>query len=123
MTLDVMPEINLYNEHWPIRTAPAQSPPAKFVFSGQNNEKRRGEALDSIVSGGCIISGGRVISSVLSRGARVHSLATVEDSILFPDVVISEKAYVRKAIIDRGVRVGPGRRSVLIWSRTKNATL
>ena len=111
MTLrDVMPDINLYNEHWPIRTAPAQSPPAKFVFSGEGNEKRRGEALDSIISGGCIISGGQVVRSVLARGVRVHSFAVVEDSILFPDVEISEKAHVRRAIIDRGVRVGPGER-------------
>lgn len=107
---DVLPEINLYNDHWPVRTAPAQSPPAKFVFSGEGNEKRIGEALDSIVSGGCIISGGRVIRSVLSRGVRVHSFAVVEDSILFPDVEISEKAQIRRAIIDRGIRVGPGER-------------
>ncbi len=107
---NVLPEINLYNDHWPIRTAPAQSPPAKFVFSGEGNEKRVGEALDSVVSGGCIISGGRVIRSVLSRGVRVHSFAVVEDSILFPDVEISEKAQVRRAVIDRGVRVGPGER-------------
>ncbi len=107
---DVFPEINLYNDHWPVRTAPAQSPPAKFVFSGEGNEKRIGEALDSIVSGGCIISGGRVIRSVLSRGVRVHSFAVVEDSILFPDVEISEKAQIRRAIIDRGIRVGPGER-------------
>lgn len=109
MTLrDVVPEINLYNEHWPIRTAPAQSPPAKFVFDGEGEERRRGEALDSIVSGGCIISGGKVVRSVLSRGVRVHSLAVVEDSILFPDVEISENAQVRRAIIDRGIRVEPG---------------
>ncbi len=109
MTLrDVVPEINLYNEHWPIRTAPAQSPPAKFIFDGEGEEKRKGEALDSIVSGGCIISGGKVVRSVLSRGVRVHSLAVVEDSILFPDVEISENAQVRRAIIDRGIRVEPG---------------
>jgi glucose-1-phosphate adenylyltransferase len=109
MTLrDVVPEINLYNDQWPIRTAPGQSPPAKFVFDGEGEEKRKGEALDSIVSGGCIISGGKVIRSVLARGVRVHSLASVEDSILFPDVEISEKAQIRKAIIDRGIRIGPG---------------
>jgi glucose-1-phosphate adenylyltransferase len=111
MTLrDVVPEINLYNDHWPIRTAPAQSPPAKFVFDGEEQEKRRGEALDSIISGGCIVSGGKVIRSVLSRGVRVHSLAVVEDTILFPDVEIGEKAQVRNAIIDRGIRVEPGDR-------------
>jgi glucose-1-phosphate adenylyltransferase len=111
MTLrDVLPEINLYNDHWPIRTSPAQSPPAKFVFDGEGDEKRRGEAVDSIISGGCIISGGQVIRSVLSRGVRVHSLAVVEDSILFPDVDIGEKAQIRRVIVDRGVRVMPGDR-------------
>jgi glucose-1-phosphate adenylyltransferase len=109
MTLrDVIPEINLYNDAWPIRTAPGQSPPAKFVFSGESQEKRRGEALDSIVSGGCIISGGTVIRSVLSRGVRVHSFAIVEDSIIFPDVEIGEKAHIRRTIIDRGVKIKPG---------------
>jgi glucose-1-phosphate adenylyltransferase len=108
MTLrDVMPEINIYNEAWPIRTAPGQSPPAKFVFSGEPPEKRKGEALDSIVSGGCIISGGTVIRSVLSRGVRVHSFATIEDSIIFPDVEIGEKAQIRRTIIDRGVTIKP----------------
>jgi glucose-1-phosphate adenylyltransferase len=111
MTLrDVVPEINLYNEAWPIRTAPGQSPPAKFVFSGEPPEKRKGEALDSILSGGCIISGGRVIRSILSRGVRVHSLAVVEDSIIFPDVQISEKSHIRRTIIDRGVQIKPGER-------------
>jgi len=105
---DVVPVINLYNENWPIRTAAGQSPPAKFVFDGEGKEKRKGESLDSIVSGGCIISGGKVIRSVLSRGIRVHSFALVEDSIIFPDVEIGEKAHVRRAIIDRGVRVDPG---------------
>lgn len=105
---DVVPVINLYNENWPIRTAAGQSPPAKFVFDGEGKEKRKGESLDSIVSGGCIISGGKVIRSVLSRGVRVHSFALVEDSIIFPDVEIGEKAHVRRAIIDRGVRVDPG---------------
>jgi glucose-1-phosphate adenylyltransferase len=109
MTLrDVVPVINLYNENWPVRTAAGQSPPAKFVFDGEGKEKRRGEALDSIVSGGCIISGGKVLRSILSRGVRLHSFAEVEDSIVFPDVDIGEKAMVRKAIIDRGVRIEPG---------------
>lgn len=111
MTLrDVVPEINLYNEAWPIRTAAGQSPPAKFVFSGEEPEKRKGEALDSIVSGGCIISGGSVIRSVLSRGVRVHSLAVVDDSIIFPDVEIGEKAQIRRTIIDRGVKIAPNER-------------
>lgn len=109
MTLrDVVPEINLYNEQWPMRTAPGQTPPAKFVFSGEGQEKRRGEAIDSIISGGCIISGGRVIRSVLSRSVRVHSFAVVEDSILFHDVEIGERAHIRRAIIDKNLRIPAG---------------
>jgi glucose-1-phosphate adenylyltransferase len=108
MTLrDVIPEINLYNENWPIRTAAGQSPPAKFVFAGEGAEKRKGDAIDSIMCGGSIISGGHVVRSVLSRGVRVHSFAIVEDSIIFPDVEIGEKAQVRHAIIDRGVHIAP----------------
>ena len=107
---DVIPVINLYNDHWPIRTAAAQSAPAKFVFSGENGDKRKGIALDSIVSGGCIISGGTVLRSVLSRNVRVHSYAILEDSIIFPDVDIGERARVRRAIIDKNVRIEPNDR-------------
>lgn len=105
MLRDVVPAVNLYNDLWPIRTAPGQSAPAKFVFSGEGTEKRKGEALDSIISGGCIISGGRVIRSILSRGVRIHSLATVDDCIIFPDVDVGDKAQIRRAIIDRGVKI------------------
>ncbi len=109
MTLrDVVPEINLYNDNWPIRTAPGQTPPAKFVYSGVGEKGRRGEALDSIVSGGCIISGGTVTRSVLSRGVRVHSYSQVEDSILLKDVQIGENCQIKKTIVDREVRVPAG---------------
>ncbi|MBN2188313.1 MAG: glucose-1-phosphate adenylyltransferase [Chitinispirillaceae bacterium] len=107
---DVVPVINLYNENWPIRTAAGQSPPAKFVFDGEGKEKRKGEALDSIISGGCIISGGKAIRSVLSRGVRLHSFSVVEDSIIFPDADIGDNARVRRAIIDRGIKVKRGDR-------------
>ncbi|MBD3393886.1 MAG: glucose-1-phosphate adenylyltransferase [Chitinivibrionales bacterium] len=111
MTLrDVVPEINLYNEDWPIRTAPGQSAPAKFVWDGEGDDRRKGEALDSIVSGGCIISGGKVMRSVLSRGIRVHSYATVEDSIVFSDVEIGERSHIRRAIVDKNIRIAPGTR-------------
>ncbi|MCL1945768.1 MAG: glucose-1-phosphate adenylyltransferase [Chitinivibrionia bacterium] len=111
MTLhDVVPDINLYNEHWLVRTSSEQSAPAKFVFgSGDTTkDKRVGSAIDSIICGGCIISGGEVIRSVLSRNVRVHSFAKVEDSIVFPDVDIGEKAQIRKAIIDKDVHIAPG---------------
>jgi glucose-1-phosphate adenylyltransferase len=108
MTLrDVVPEINLYNDNWPIRTTPGQSAPAKFVFAGEGNDKRKGEALDSIVSGGCIISGGKVVRSVLSRNVRVHSNSVVEDSIIFPDVDIGEGAHIRRTIIDKQIKIEP----------------
>jgi glucose-1-phosphate adenylyltransferase len=108
MTLrSIEPELNIYNEAWPIRTAPGQSPPAKFVYAGIGPDKHMGEAHESIVSGGCVLSGGRVLRSVLSRGVRVHNNAVVEDSILFPDVVIGEHARVRRTIIDRGAVIAP----------------
>lgn len=105
---DVVPEINLYNDRWPIRTAPAQSAPAKFVFSGEGDDKRRGEALDSIVCGDCVISGGTVLRSVLARNIRVHSFAHVEDCIIFSGVEIGARAKVKNAIIDKNVRIMPG---------------
>ena len=111
MTLrDVVPDINLYNEWWPIRTSSEQSAPAKFVFGSSVSEKdkRVGIAIDSIISGGCIISGGEVIRSVLSRDVRVHSYAKVEDSIVFSDVDIGERAHVKGAIIDKNVNIAPG---------------
>ena len=73
----VKPALNLYNRKWPLRTASYPEPPAKFTFDDEN---RRGEAIDSIVSGGCILSGGAVKNSVLFRGVKVHAGAAVEDS-------------------------------------------
>jgi glucose-1-phosphate adenylyltransferase len=105
---DVIPEISLYNDNWPIRTVPGQSAPAKFVFAGTGDDKRKGEALDSIVCGGSIISGGTIVRSILSRGVRIHSFAHVEDSIIFRDVAIGSKAKIRRAIIDRNVQIKPG---------------
>ncbi len=107
---DVLPPINLYNDDWPIRTAPGQSAPAKFVFSGHERDGRVGNAVDSIVAGGCIISGGTVQGSVLSRNVRVNSHAHVEDSILFHDVEIGRGAQLRNTIVDRGFRVEAGDR-------------
>lgn len=104
---DINPVINLYNEFWPIRTAPGQSAPAKFENTGNKDEWQKGEALDSIISGGCIISGGKVIRSVLSRGVRVQSSALVEDSILYTDVKIGKNTKIRRAIIDRNAIIEP----------------
>jgi glucose-1-phosphate adenylyltransferase len=98
----VSPVLNLYNRQWPLRTAGYSDAPAKFIFDA---EGRRGTALDSIVSGGTILSGGMVRSSVLGRGVRVHSGAYVEDSIIFDNCDIGRRAKVRRAILDKNVKV------------------
>ena len=98
----VAPELNLYNRDWPLRTASYPEPPAKFTF---DEEKRRGQAIDSIVSGGCILSGGIVRNSVLSRGVRVHAGALVEDSIILDNCDIGRRARVRRSILDKNVRI------------------
>jgi glucose-1-phosphate adenylyltransferase len=100
----VSPELNLYNRQWPLRTAGYFDAPAKFIF---DSDGRRGEALDSIVSGGSILSGGLVRTSVIGRGVRVHSHAIVEDSIIFDNCDIGRRARVRRAILDKNVRVPP----------------
>ncbi len=99
----VTPALNLYNRQWPLRTASYSDAPAKFIFDEQG---RRGQAIDSVVAGGSILSGGMVRNSVLGRGVRVHSGALVEDSILFDNVDIGRRARVRHAILDKNVR-GP----------------
>ena len=102
---NVTPELNLYDQRWPIWTYQEQLPPAKFVF---NDEGRRGTAIDSLVSGGCIISGAMVKRSVLFSNIRVHSFATVEDSVILPDVDIGRSAVLKRAIVDRGCKIPPG---------------
>ncbi|OWK46635.1 glucose-1-phosphate adenylyltransferase [Fimbriiglobus ruber] len=103
------PALNLYDREHPIRTLQPQSPPPKFVHAaeGQPGRVRRGEALDSIVSPGCIISGGHVRNSVLSPHVRVNSYAVVEDSILFEGVDVGRYCHVRRAIIDKDVKLPP----------------
>ena len=98
----VTPALNLYNRQWPLRTAGYSDPPAKFIFDDQG---RRGQAIDSVVSGGTILSGGMVRGSVLGRHVRVHSGALVEDSVIFDNCDIGRRARVRRAILDKNVRV------------------
>ena len=102
----VSPQFNLYDKDWPIRTYQPQNPPAKFVFA--QKDLRMGIALDSIVSGGCIISGGRVVNSILSPGVRIHSYCEVDRSILFPHVEVGRHSRITRAIIDRGTHVPEG---------------
>jgi glucose-1-phosphate adenylyltransferase len=101
--VDVTPVFNLYDKRWPIRTRATQQPPAKFVFAEEG--RRMGVAVDSIVSAGVIVSGGRVLHSVLSPGVRVNSFCEVEHSILMPEVEIGRKSRVRNAIINTGVKL------------------
>ena len=98
----VKPELNLYNREWPVRSTSYPDPPAKFVF---DQEGRRGEALDSIVSGGCILSGGRVRKSVLGRAVRVHTGAQVEGCVIMDNCDIGRHAKLQRAILDKNVRI------------------
>lgn len=102
----VDPEFNLYDPEWPLRTYQPQAPPAKFVFAEKN--RRCGEALDSIISPGCIISGSRVNGSVLCPNVRVHSYGTIDRCILMPGVRVGRHARLRRAIIDRDVLIPRG---------------
>ena len=101
----VSPALNLYNRQWPLRTAGFSDAPAKFVF---DEDGRRGMAIDSIVAGGSIISGGMVKGSVVGRGVRVHTDAIVEDSVLFDNCDIGRHARVRHAILDKNVKIPEG---------------
>jgi glucose-1-phosphate adenylyltransferase len=102
----VNPEFNLYDPEWPLRTYQMQAPPAKFVFADEG--RRCGQALDSIISAGCIISGSRVSGSVLCPNVRVHSFCDVDQSILMPGVRVGRHALIRRAIIDRDVFIPRG---------------
>ncbi len=103
--LGVTPELNLYDQDWPILTDQAQLPPAKFVF---NDDERRGMATDSMVSGGCLISGAKLNRSLLFSNVHAHSFAEVEDSVVLPEVDIGRGARIKRAIIDRGCYIPEG---------------
>jgi glucose-1-phosphate adenylyltransferase len=105
--ISVHPIFNLYNQEWPILSWPGPLPPAKFVF---DESGRRGHALDSMVCGGVVISGAVARRSVLSPGVLLHSWAEVEDAILMHGVEVGRNAIVRRAIIDKNVRIEPGAR-------------
>jgi glucose-1-phosphate adenylyltransferase len=100
----VKPALNLYNRAWPLRSSSYPDPPAKFTFDDEN---RRGQAIDSIVSGGCILSGGVVRNSILGRNVRVHAGALVEDCIIMDSCDIGRRSKIRRAILDKNVRISP----------------
>jgi glucose-1-phosphate adenylyltransferase len=101
----VSPELNIYDEQWPIWTYQEQLPPAKFVF---DDEDRRGTAIDSMVSGGCIISGSRVSNSLLFSNVRVHDYSSIDRSVILPRVRVGERCVIRRAIVDVGALVPDG---------------
>jgi glucose-1-phosphate adenylyltransferase len=98
----VSPKLNLFNRQWPLRTASYDDAPAKFTFDDDN---RRGHAIDSIVAPGAILAGGEARRSVIGRGVRIHSGAQVEDSIVFDNCDIGRRARIRRAILDKNVRI------------------
>lgn len=114
--VQVTPQLNLYDDRWPIWTWQPQSPPAKFVFDDDN---RRGEAIDSMVSGGCIVSGAHVRRSLLFSGVQVHSYSSVEDSVILPGVDVGRHCVLKKCIIDRGCALPEGTQIGLDAARDK----
>lgn len=103
--IGVTPELNLYDKEWPIWTYQEQAPPGKFVF---NDDGRRGVAIDSMVADGCIISGARVIHSLLFNNVRINSYSQVSNSVVLPDVTINEHCSINNAIIDKGAHIASG---------------
>ncbi|MGB5335550.1 MAG: glucose-1-phosphate adenylyltransferase [Woeseiaceae bacterium] len=103
--VSVTPQLNLYDKVWPIWTHQVQAPPAKFVWDAPG---RRGEAIQSMVSGGCVISGSTVRNSLMFTNCYVHSYSSVHDSVVLPDVDIGEHCEIRRAIIDRGAVIPAG---------------
>jgi glucose-1-phosphate adenylyltransferase len=101
----VNPEFNLYDPEWPLRTYMPQAPPAKFVFG---EDWRRGEAQDSLISQGCIVSGSRICGSILCPNVRVHSFCHIEEAILMPGVRVGRHARIKRAIVDRDVDIPRG---------------
>ena len=104
---DPLPELDMYDREWPIWTYQEQLPPAKFVH---DDEGRRGQAIESLVSGGCIISGSRVRRSVLFSSVHIHSFSSVEESVLLPEVEVGERCELRRVVIDKGCHIPSGMR-------------
>jgi len=103
--VSVTPQLNMYDKDWPIWTYQAQLPPAKFVF---NDDDRRGMAVDSMVSGGCLISGSVVRHSLLFSNVKVNSFCTLEEAVVLPDVWIGRHCRIKKAVIDKGCIIPEG---------------
>jgi glucose-1-phosphate adenylyltransferase len=102
--VSVSPELNLYDEIWPIWTYQEQLPPAKFVF---DDDDRRGMAVDSMVSGGCLISGAKIRNSLLFSNVKLNSYSLLEETVVLPDTEIGRHCHIKKAVIDKGCSVPP----------------
>jgi glucose-1-phosphate adenylyltransferase len=101
----VVPELNMYDQEWPIWTYQEQLPPAKFVF---DDEDRRGMAIDSLVSGGCIISGSTVRRSLLFSNVRINSQCNIEDTVLLPNAEVGRHVTLKRVIVDKNCRIPDG---------------
>jgi glucose-1-phosphate adenylyltransferase len=106
--ISIDPELNMYDSEWSIRSHQPIMPPPKFVFGSDGQDERRGQALDSIVCQGSILSGGTVERSIIGPQVRINSFATIQDSIVFEGVDVGRHAHIRRAIIDKGVRIPAG---------------
>ena len=102
---EISPDLNLYDQNWPIWTYQEQMPPAKFAFDDDN---RRGMAVDSMISGGCLITGATIRHSVLFSNVRVHSYSTVTDAVVLPDVEINQHCRIKRCVIDKGTILPEG---------------
>jgi len=102
---DVTPELDLYDRAWPIWTYAELKPPAKFVH---DEEGRRGEAISSLVSGDCIVSGASLRRSLIFTGARINSYSRLEEVVMLPDCVVGRNALLKRAVLDHGVRIPEG---------------
>ncbi|MFL5507267.1 MAG: glucose-1-phosphate adenylyltransferase [Gemmatimonadales bacterium] len=101
----VSPALNLYDKSWPVWTHQEQLPPAKFVF---DRDDRRGAAIDSMVSGGCIVSGSTLKNSILFSSVRVHSYCEISEAVILPEVTVGRGAKLKRVVVDQGCRVPEG---------------
>jgi glucose-1-phosphate adenylyltransferase len=106
--VSVDPQLNMYDNVWPVRTFQPNLPPPKFVFAEKTPGGRCGQALDSLICAGSVVSGGRVEGSIVGSDSRINSYSVVEDSILFEGVNVGRHAKIRRAIIDKGVCIPQG---------------
>ncbi len=113
------PELNIYDHQWPIWTYQAQQPPAKFVL---DDDGRRGMAVDSMVAGGCIISGAHVKGSLLSNDVRIEEGSVVQSSVLLPSVSVGRRCKITRAILDENCVIPDGTQIARIWPSTRSVS-